>query len=109
VPAALAGVCALAVVALWFAANDFAAGRELDAAVGDELHTALAGLDVALLKGASSLADTLRSPSARSRSPRSPGCAAGAGWRSPSRSSCSSRTSPRSSRSRCSATRVTST
>jgi len=59
VPAALAGICALAVVALWFAANDLASGRELDAAIGDELHTALAGLNVALLKGASSLADTL--------------------------------------------------
>jgi membrane-associated phospholipid phosphatase len=58
--AALAAVCAAAVVALWLAANDLAAGRALDAGLGDELH----GLDCdatanLLLKGAESLADTL--------------------------------------------------
>lgn len=57
--AALAGCCALAVVALWFAANDLAAGRELDAALGDDLHRALLDVNRDLLKGAQSLGDTL--------------------------------------------------
>lgn len=59
VPAAIAGLCALAVVALWFAANDLAAGRELDAALGDAVHTGMADLSRELLKGAGSLGDTL--------------------------------------------------
>lgn len=59
VPAVLAGLCALAVVALWFAANDLAGGRELDAALGDAVHTAMADLSRELLKGAGSLGDTL--------------------------------------------------
>ncbi len=59
VPAAVAGTCALAVVALWFAANDIAAGRELDAALGEAVYSELAGLNQELLKGASSLGDTL--------------------------------------------------
>lgn len=58
-PAALAGGCALAVVALWFAANDLAAGRELDAALGDAVYGGLGGVNRELLKGASSLADLL--------------------------------------------------
>lgn len=59
VAAALAAICALAVVALWFAANDLAAGRELDAAIGDAVHTGLADFSRELLKGVVSLADTL--------------------------------------------------
>ncbi len=59
VPAALAAGCALAVVALWFAANDLAAGRELDAALADAIYSAFAGFNQELLKGASSLGDTL--------------------------------------------------
>ena len=58
-PAALAGSCALAVVALWFAANDLAPGREFDAALADAAHTGFAGFNQELLKGASSLGDTL--------------------------------------------------
>jgi len=58
VPAAVAGTCALAVVALWFAANDVAAGREFDAALGEAVYTGLAGLNQELLKGAQSLGDT---------------------------------------------------
>ncbi len=59
VPAALAGSCALAVVALWFAANDLALGRELDTALADAAYTRFAGFNQELLKGASSLGDTL--------------------------------------------------
>lgn len=58
-PAAIGGVCAIAVVALWFAANDLAAGRELDASLGEAVYTGLGGLNEHLLKGASSLGDTL--------------------------------------------------
>jgi len=58
VPAAVAGTCALAVVALWFAANDLATGREFDAALGEAVHSGLAGLNRELLKGAQSLGDT---------------------------------------------------
>ncbi len=59
VPAALAGACAIAVVGLWLGANELAAGRELDARAGAQLERLLLPIDRELLKGASSLADTL--------------------------------------------------
>jgi membrane-associated phospholipid phosphatase len=49
----------LALVALWVVANHVAAGRELDAALGDELHGRFPASASELLKGATSLADTL--------------------------------------------------
>jgi membrane-associated phospholipid phosphatase len=57
--AGLACGCAIAVVALWLAANDLAAGRELDAALGDDIQGFLPASATTLVKGASSLADIL--------------------------------------------------
>jgi membrane-associated phospholipid phosphatase len=57
--AALACGCALAAVALWFAANDLAAGRELDATLRDGIYGLFPNLSRELLRGARSLADTL--------------------------------------------------
>jgi membrane-associated phospholipid phosphatase len=57
--AALACGCAAAAVALWFAANDLAAGRELDAALRDDVYGLFPNLSRELLRGARSLADTL--------------------------------------------------
>jgi len=56
---ALACACAAATVALWFAANDVAAGRQLDAALADDLYGHLPRWSDELLQGASSLADPL--------------------------------------------------
>jgi membrane-associated phospholipid phosphatase len=56
---ALACGCAIATVALWFAANDVAAGRELDASLADDLHGLFPRSSHELLQGASSLADPL--------------------------------------------------
>jgi membrane-associated phospholipid phosphatase len=56
---ALAGGCAIATVALWFAANDVAAGRELDVTLADDLSGVFPRSSHELLQGASSLADLL--------------------------------------------------
>jgi len=56
---ALACGCAIATVALWFAANDLAAGRELDATLADDLDGLFPSSSHELLQGASSLADLL--------------------------------------------------
>jgi len=56
---ALACGCAIATVALWFAANDVAAGRELDATLADDLDGLFPRSSHELLQGASSLADLL--------------------------------------------------
>jgi membrane-associated phospholipid phosphatase len=56
---ALACGCAIATVALWFAANDVAAGRELDAGLADDLYGLVPRSSYELLQGARSLADPL--------------------------------------------------
>lgn len=56
---ALACAGVLATVGLWFAANDLAAGRELDAALGDALYGLAPAAAAEPLKGVSSLADEL--------------------------------------------------
>lgn len=56
---ALACGCAIATVALWFAANDVAAGRELDATLAGDLYGLFPRSSHELLQGASSLADPL--------------------------------------------------
>lgn len=57
--AALACACAIATVALWFAVNDLAAGRELDAALRDGIDGRFPNVSPDLLRGARSLADAL--------------------------------------------------
>ncbi|MGH2899806.1 MAG: hypothetical protein ACRDMZ_14120 [Solirubrobacteraceae bacterium] len=57
--AALAFAFAAATVALWFAANDLAGGRALDARLGNALHDARPTWAHELLQGASSLADVV--------------------------------------------------
>ena len=57
--AALACACAIATVALWFAVNDLAAGRELDAALRDGIDGLFPNVSPDLLRGARSLADAL--------------------------------------------------
>jgi undecaprenyl-diphosphatase len=54
---ALACGCAIATVALWFAANDVTAGRALDAALAEDLYGLFPRSGHELLQGASSLAD----------------------------------------------------
>jgi membrane-associated phospholipid phosphatase len=56
---ALACGCATATVALWFAANDVAPGRELDASLADDLYGLFPRSLHELAQGASSLADPL--------------------------------------------------
>jgi len=57
--AGLACACAIATVALWFAVNDLAAGRELDAALRDGIDGLFPSISPDLLRGARSLADAL--------------------------------------------------
>jgi membrane-associated phospholipid phosphatase len=55
----LAGACAIATVVLWLAANDLAAGRALDATLGEDISGLAPHARAELLRGARSLADTL--------------------------------------------------
>jgi membrane-associated phospholipid phosphatase len=57
--AALACACAIATVALWFAVNDLAAGRELDAVLRADIDGLFPNISPDLLRGARSLADAL--------------------------------------------------
>ncbi len=54
---ACACACAIATAALWFAVNDLAAGRELDAALRDGIDGLFPTLNADLLRGARSFAD----------------------------------------------------
>jgi|GEM_PF-1149595 len=54
----IAAACSIAVVVLWFAANDDAGGRRLDATIDGDLRGLFGDAAHELLQGASSLADT---------------------------------------------------